>query len=109
MAQRVRASGTRTTDEHEAAIVPVKPSGPINAKIAFVGMGPAKEEVSTGVPFMGPSGQIFNKALAKLGTNRKDVYVTNIHDEYLQPGTSLFSLPREVLNTSVARLKHELE
>ncbi len=89
--------------------MPIRASGPIDAKLAFVGMGPAKEEMATGVPFMGPSGQIFNKALSTLGVSRKDVYVTNVHDEYLQAGTSLFSLPKNILDASIVRLKHELE
>lgn len=84
-------------------------SGPKDAKIAIVGMAPAVEEVRTGVPFMGASGQILNKSLAKLGISRDQVYVTNIHDAFLAPGTSLFSLPQSVREASIARLKHELE
>ena len=87
----------------------VKASGPRNAKIAIVGMAPAREEVATGAPFMGASGQILNKSLAKLGVKRSDVYVTNVHDSFLQPGTSLFSLPEATRQISVARLKRELE
>lgn len=87
----------------------VPASGPKNAKIAIVGMAPAREEVATGIPFMGASGQILNKSLAKLGVERKDVYVTNIHDSFLQPGSSLFSLPALVREASVRRLKNELE
>jgi uracil-DNA glycosylase family 4 len=75
----------------------------------FVGMGPAQEEVRTGVPFMGPAGMVFNKSLKKLGVSRSDVYVTNVHDEFLAPGTSLFSLPSEKLTRSVQRLAAEIK
>ena len=50
----------------------VTASGPLNAKIAIVGMAPGREEVATGVPFTGASGQILNKSLAKLGVERKE-------------------------------------
>lgn len=84
-------------------------SGPRNAKIAFVGIAPAREEMATGIPFMGAAGDVFNKALKQLGRSRSDCYVTNIHDSYLAPGASLFSLPDSVIRTSVARLRRELE
>jgi len=72
-------------------------------------MAPASEEMRTGIPFMGPAGQILNKSLAKLGLSREQVYVTNIHDSFLAPGASLFSLPSGTLQSSLARLKRELE
>src|SRR3990172_6701158 len=72
-------------------------------------MAPAREEVATGIPFMGSSGQLLNKSLSKLGLSRKDVYVTNIYDSFLQPGTSLFSLPQTTRESAIARLKSELE
>lgn len=87
----------------------VPASGPRNAKIAFVGMAPAKEEVATGIPFMGPAGDILNKALPKLGLSRSDVYVTNVYDSFLAPGASLFSLPQSILEVSIRRLRTELE
>ena len=72
-------------------------------------MAPAREEIATGIPFMGSSGQLLNKSLSKLGLSRKDVYVTNIYDSFLQPGTSLFSLPQTTRESAIARLKSELE
>ena len=90
----------------------VPASGPLNASIAIVGMAPAREEVATGIPFSSNgqnAGWILDKSLHKLGLSRKDVYVTNIHDEFLAPGTSLFSLPRQKLDLSVARFRTEME
>lgn len=84
-------------------------SGPRNAKIAFVGMAPAREEMATGIPFMGAAGEVFNKALKQLGRSRQEVYVTNVHNEFLAPGSSLFSLPPSVLKSSTDRVKRELE
>src|SRR3989304_7181344 len=71
-------------------------------------MAPAREEVATGIPFMGSSGQLLNKSLSKLGLSRKDVYVTNVYDSFLQPGASLFSLPQTTRESAIARLKSEL-
>jgi len=88
-------------------IVPA--SGPRNAKIAFVGMAPGRQELATGVPFMGAAGAIFNGALRQLGKIRNEVYVTNIHNEFLAPGTSLFSLPQSTRQTSIDRFKREME
>ena len=85
------------------------PTGPKNARIAIVGMGPARDEIASGHYFSGPSGQILDRALNANGLTRKDVYVTNVHDGFLAPGTSLFSLPSNVLHNSISRLRRELQ
>lgn len=89
--------------------MPVLASGPRHANMAIVGMAPASEEIRTGTPFTGAAGKILNSSLQQLGIRREDVYVTNIHDAYLAPGLSLFSLPSSTLALSTARLKRELE
>lgn len=87
----------------------VKASGPRNAKIAVVGMAPAFNEVVLGKPFMGPSGKILDDALRKNGIDRRDVYVTNIHESPLPSGGSNFDLPTSVQAEDVQRLRLELE
>ncbi len=87
----------------------VPASGPRDARIAIVGMAPAREEVATGIPFMGMSGQVLNKSLSKLGLRREDVYVTNVYKSFLQPGSSLFSLPQTTLQHATSSLRSELE
>jgi len=89
--------------------VTVPASGPKDARIVVVGMAPAADEVRTGIPFMGAAGQILNKSLIKLGLSREKVYVTNVSNTFLAPGTSLFSLARSTLEAAVNRLKSELE
>ena len=49
-----------------------------NAKIMFIGEAPGKEEDKQGLPFVGRSGQLLNKALNKLGLDRNDVFITNV-------------------------------
>jgi uracil-DNA glycosylase len=51
--------------------------GPIGADIAFVGEQPGDQEDLESKPFIGPAGQMLDKALAEVGIDRKRVYVTN--------------------------------
>jgi DNA polymerase len=43
----------------------------------FVGEQPGDREDREGEPFVGPAGQLFDKALEEAGIDRRDVYVTN--------------------------------
>jgi len=72
-------------------------------------MGPARDEMRTGIPFMGAAGSILNDALKNIGYPREKCYVTNVHDAFLPPGTSIYQLPGDILATSINRLKRELE
>ncbi|MFS0737272.1 UdgX family uracil-DNA binding protein [Sphingomonas sp. 1P06PA] len=51
--------------------------GPIDAKLMFVGEQPGDQEDLAGHPFVGPAGQMFDKALAEAGVDRARAYVTN--------------------------------
>jgi uracil-DNA glycosylase len=51
--------------------------GPPTAGIMFVGEQPGDREDRDGHPFIGPAGQLLNKALAEAGVDRERVYVTN--------------------------------
>jgi DNA polymerase len=51
--------------------------GPADAKIMFVGEQPGDQEDLAGRPFVGPAGQLFDRALAEAGIDRRTVYVTN--------------------------------
>ena len=51
--------------------------GPPTAGIMFVGEQPGDREDRDGHPFVGPAGQLLNKALAEAGVDRERVYVTN--------------------------------
>lgn len=52
--------------------------GPLDADVMVIGMNPGSEEQLRGKPLCGPSGAIFNDALAKAGINRSEIYVTNM-------------------------------
>jgi DNA polymerase len=87
----------------------VKADGPKTAKVVFVGMAPAKEEVVAGKPFVGAAGRIFNDALHSLGYKRADVYVTNMVEFPILVGHSVHSLTPELLQPELDRLAREIE
>jgi len=51
--------------------------GPQHAALVFVGEQPGDQEDLAGRPFVGPAGQLFDRALAEAGIDRSRVYVTN--------------------------------
>lgn len=51
--------------------------GPKQAQVMFVGEQPGDQEDLHGRPFVGPAGQLWNRALQEAGLNRDEVYVTN--------------------------------
>jgi uracil-DNA glycosylase len=51
--------------------------GPGRAKLLFVGEQPGDQEDLAGKPFVGPAGQVFDRALAEAGVPRAETYVTN--------------------------------
>jgi len=51
--------------------------GPVGAALAFVGEQPGDEEDRLGRPFVGPAGQLLNRALEAAGIDRGACYLTN--------------------------------
>ena len=51
--------------------------GPADARLVFVGEQPGDNEDLAGKPFIGPAGQLFDRALAAAGIDRSRTYVTN--------------------------------
>lgn len=51
--------------------------GPAHAQALLVGEQPGDKEDLTGKPFVGPAGQMLDRALTEAGIDRKKVYVTN--------------------------------
>jgi DNA polymerase len=62
---------------HENATQTVFGEGPVDAPVVFVGEQPGDQEDLAGKPFVGPAGQLFDRALEEAGIDRKRVYVTN--------------------------------
>jgi uracil-DNA glycosylase family protein len=51
--------------------------GPVEAELVFVGEQPGDREDCEGRPFVGPAGQLLDRALEEAGVDRRRVYVTN--------------------------------
>ena len=62
---------------YKSATQTVFGEGPKRAAIMFVGEQPGDYEDLVGKPFVGPAGQIMNRALEEAGIDRQEVYVTN--------------------------------
>lgn len=62
--------------------------GPEHAPVAFVGEQPGDQEDRQGRPFVGPAGQLLDRALADAGFARREVYITNAvkHFKFEQRG-----------------------
>ncbi len=61
----------------EPATQTVFGEGPEKARIVFVGEQPGDVEDIKGRPFVGPAGQLLDRALDEAGVDRSKVYVTN--------------------------------
>jgi DNA polymerase len=51
--------------------------GPSGAGVIFVGEQPGDQEDVIGRPFVGPAGQMMDRAMEEAGIDRRSVYVTN--------------------------------
>lgn len=49
-----------------------------NSPIMFIGEAPGQEEDRQGIPFVGRSGKLLTNAITKAGTDRADVFITNV-------------------------------
>ena len=52
--------------------------GPSSAPVVLVGEQPGDQEDLQGAPFVGPAGEVLDRALAEIGLDRRSVYITNI-------------------------------
>ena len=74
---RKAALACRNCPLWEPATQTVFGEGPQEADIVFVGEQPGDSEDLAGRPFIGPAGQLFDKALGEAGIDRGRIYVTN--------------------------------
>jgi probable DNA metabolism protein len=90
--------------------------GPADARLMFVGEQPGDQEDISGRPFIGPAGQMFDRALAAAGVDRTRAYVTNAvkHFKFIargkrriheKPGTGEIEACRWWLDRERAALK----
>jgi DNA polymerase len=87
-ALREEALGCTRCPLWKPAMQTVFGEGPVDAPLMFVGEQPGDQEDLAGHPFVGPAGQMFDKALAEAGVDRTRAYVTNAvkHFKFEQRG-----------------------
>ena len=76
-ALREEAASCRRCPLWKPATQTVFGEGPASATLLFVGEQPGDQEDLAGRPFVGPAGQVFDRALAEAGIDRATTYVTN--------------------------------
>jgi DNA polymerase len=75
---REAAAGCRACDLWERATQTVFGEGSEGAWLMLVGEQPGDREDITGAPFVGPAGELLDRALADAGIDRRAAYVTNV-------------------------------
>jgi DNA polymerase len=75
---REAAAGCTACDLYKTGTQTVFGDGTRNAEVMFVGEQPGDQEDLQGKPFVGPAGQLLDKALEEAGIDRSKVYVTNV-------------------------------
>lgn len=68
--------------------------GSFESPVVFIGEAPGKAEDEQGRPFVGPAGRVLEDALAQIGWERQDVYITNVVK--CRPPQNRDPLPSEV-------------
>jgi DNA polymerase len=87
-ALREEAASCRACPLWKDATQTVFGEGPKHAKVMLVGEQPGDKEDLAGKPFVGPAGQMLDRALEEAGIDRGKVYVTNAvkHFKFLPRG-----------------------
>jgi uracil-DNA glycosylase len=88
--EQLKVAAARCTgcDLHRHATQTVFGQGPTHARIVLVGEQPGDQEDRQGAPFVGPAGEILDRALAEVGLERQELYVTNAvkHFKFVDTG-----------------------
>jgi uracil-DNA glycosylase len=71
------AADCRRCQLYEPATQTVFGEGPAHAGVMFVGEQPGDQEDVIGRPFVGPAGQIMDRAMEEAGIDRRTIYITN--------------------------------
>src|SRR5579872_3827597 len=85
---RQEAADCRACPLWKGATQTVFGEGPQHAQVVLVGEQPGDKEDRAGKPFVGPAGQMLDRALEEAGIDRSKTYVTNAvkHFKFMQRG-----------------------
>lgn len=89
---KVRAQARRCTrcPLYKSGTQTVFGEGPARARLMMIGEQPGDHEDREGRPFVGPAGQLLDRALAEAGIGRGEVYVTNAVKHFKWVGAGVF-------------------
>src|SRR4051794_21513617 len=115
-AVREAAQDCRACHLYERATQTVFGEGPSKAEVMMVGEQPGDAEDVQGHPFVGPAGQLLDRALAEAGIDRGRVYVTNVVKHFkweprgkrrihAKPNSAEIAACRPWLETEIALVK----
>jgi len=85
-------------DLYRQATQTVFGQGPQTSRLALVGEQPGDQEDLQGLPFVGPAGQVLDRALGEVGLSRGELYLTNVvkHFKFVPTGKRrLHQTPQE--------------
>ena len=77
-AVRSAAADCRACELWQRGTQTVFGEGPRTARLMLIGEQPGDQEDRIGRPFVGPAGQLLDRALEAAGLDRQEVYVTNV-------------------------------
>ena len=116
---RRAAASCQGCDLYRHATQTVFGRGPVSARAALVGEAPGDQEDIQGAPFVGPAGEVLDRALVEAGIPREEVYVTNVvkHFKFVRtptrrihqtPGTVEIGACRPWLEAELAAIRPEI-
>lgn len=110
-ALRTEARGCTRCPLHAPATQTVFGEGPVDARMMVVGEQPGDQEDLADRPFVGPAGQMFDRALAAAGVDRTTLYITNAvkHFKFEPRGTRRIHARPDAGEISACRWWYEQE
>src|SRR5437868_14559526 len=75
---QIAAAGCQACDLWRTGTQTVFGEGKQTSTVMFIGEQPGNQEDLQGKPFVGPAGNLLDKALVEAGIDRSRVYVTNV-------------------------------
>jgi probable DNA metabolism protein len=105
------ASACRRCPLGDPATQTVFGEGPAGAKVLFIGEQPGDQEDVIGRPFVGPAGQMLDRALEEAGIDRRGIYVTNAvkHFKFTPRGTRRIHQTPEAPEIQICRFWLDVE
>jgi uracil-DNA glycosylase len=79
--------------------------GPAGAPVMFIGEQPGDQEDIIGRPFVGPAGQLLDRAMEAAGIDRRTIYITNAvkHFKFTPRGTRRIHQPPDAGEIQICR------